>query len=120
MMLGLIAIANLLVQQQPMRANAWLVRGVGDIETRNRKLSVENVPVTGAPLGDEARRQLDSAIAITRRASYWRDTVSWPSVESDVRAFAVGAQTAADTYPAIRELLMRLGDHHSFSCPRSR
>jgi hypothetical protein len=93
------------------------VRGMGDIEARNLRLSVENLPLASTPLSDEARRELDSAITITRRASFWRDTISWSSVESDVRAFAAGAQTAAQTYPAIRELLMRLGDHHSFLMP---
>jgi hypothetical protein len=93
------------------------VRGTADLEVRGLRLSVENLPATNATLGTEAQRELDSALAIVRRISYWRDTVSWPRLEADVRAIAGGARTAAETYPAIRELLSRLGDHHSFLMP---
>lgn len=66
------------------------------------------------PLGPDAERELDAAFAIARRASMWRDTVTWSRVEADVRAIAAGSQSAEDTYPALRVLLTRLGDHHSF------
>ena len=93
------------------------VRGAGDVEVRGLSFSVENVPATNAALSTDAQLELDSAVAIVRRIAYWRDTVSWPRVEADVRAMAGGARSAAETYPAIRELLSRLGDHHSFLMP---
>jgi hypothetical protein len=93
------------------------VRGIGDIEARGLKLSVQDLPAANTALSSEAQREVDEAINIARRQSFWRDTVTWSEVESDVRRFAAGAQTAAETYPAIRELLMRLGDHHSFLMP---
>lgn len=77
-------------------------------------LTGSGVVVPDASLGADAARELDAAFAIVRRASLWRDTVTWSRVESDVRAIAAGSQSAADTYPALRALLARLGDHHSF------
>jgi len=73
-----------------------------------------NVAAHDASLGPDAERELDAAFAIVRRASLWRDTVTWSRVESDIRTIAAGSQSAADTYPALRALLARLGDHHSF------
>ena len=93
------------------------VSGMGDVEVRSLTFSVENLPATNAPLAADAQIELDTALAIVRRTSYWRDTVTWSELESDVRAMAGGATTAAETYPAIRELLTRLGDHHSFMMP---
>jgi carboxyl-terminal processing protease len=65
-------------------------------------------------LAPDAQRELDSAFAIVRHSSLWRDTVTWSRVEPEVRAMAAGSETAADTYGAIRALLAHLGDHHSF------
>jgi hypothetical protein len=53
-------------------------------------------------IGDAARVQLDAALRIVRGHSLWRDTVSWATVEADIRAMAAGAETAADVYPALR------------------
>jgi hypothetical protein len=93
------------------------LRGVGEIEVRGLELSVEDLPAASTALASDAKRELDSAMMIVRQSSFWRDTVSWASVEADVRAIAAGAQSPAETYPAIRELLSRLGDHHSFLMP---
>ena len=91
-----------------------LLTGRGEATVRN--LRIETLPTVAAntPLSPVAKRELDSAIALVRAHSLWRDTVSWPSVEADVRAAAAGARTATDVYPAIQQLLARLGDHHSF------
>lgn len=83
-------------------------------DTRADTLAGRRAAAVSTPLGPEAERELDSAFAIVRRASLWRDTVTWNQVERDVRAIAAGSQSAADTYPALRALLARLGDHHSF------
>jgi carboxyl-terminal processing protease len=66
------------------------------------------------PAGDSAQMQLDAAIRIVKQNALWRDTVTWETVEAEVRALAADAQSAADVYPAIRVLLRRLGDRHSF------
>jgi carboxyl-terminal processing protease len=93
------------------------IRGEGDIEVRNVKMTVADLPPANTPLATDAKRELDSALMIVRQASFWRDTVTWTELETDVRTLAAGSQTPAETYPAIRELLTRLGDHHSFLMP---
>jgi len=91
-----------------------LLSGTGEAKARNVRIVARPAIAANAPLAPEAQRELDSAFAIVRRSSLWRDTVTWSRVESDVRALAAGSETAAETYPAIRALLGRLGDHHSF------
>ena len=91
-----------------------LLSGTGEATARNVRILARAVIAANSPLAPEAQRELDSAFAIVRRRSLWRDTVTWDRVEPDVRALAAGAETAADTYAAIRALLARLGDHHSF------
>lgn len=75
------------------------------------------MPPPGTPLTPVAARELDSAIALVRKYSLWRDTVTWPVVERDVRTAAAGAESPEDVYPAIRILLAALGDHHSYFIP---
>src|SRR3954463_6255282 len=91
-----------------------LLSGGGEATARNVRITARPPVSADAPLAPEAQRELDSAFAIVRHASLWRDTVTWSAVEKDVRALAAGSETAADTYPAIRALPKRLGDHHSF------
>jgi len=91
-----------------------LLSGTGEATARNVLVVARPVVAANAPLAPDAQRELDTAFAIVRRGSLWRDTVTWSRVEPEVRAIAAGAETVADTYPAIRALLARLGDHHSF------
>jgi carboxyl-terminal processing protease len=91
-----------------------LLSGTGEAKARNVRIIARPVVQANAPLAPEAQRELDSAFAIVRRGSLWRDTVTWSRVEPEVRAMATGSETAADTYAAIRALLAHLGDHHSF------
>jgi carboxyl-terminal processing protease len=91
-----------------------LLSGTGEATARNVRIIARPAVTAGTPLAPAAQRELDSAFAIVRSRSLWRDTVTWSRVEPDVRAIAAGSETAADTYPAIRALLLRLGDHHSF------
>ena len=91
-----------------------LLSGAGEATARNVLIVAGPVVAASAPLASDAQRELDSAFTIVRWGSLWRDTVTWSQVEPDVRAIAAGSETAADTYPAIRALLSRLGDHHSF------
>lgn len=91
-----------------------LLSGTGEATARNVRIMARPIVAAGTPLAPEAQRELDSAFTIVRSRSLWRDTVTWSRVEPDVRAIAAGSETAADTYPAIRALLLRLGDHHSF------
>jgi len=91
-----------------------LMIGSGEATARNVRIEARPAIPIGTPLAPPARMELDSALAVVRRQSLWRDTVTWSQLESDVRGMAAGSQTAQETYPAIRALLTRLGDHHSF------
>ena len=91
-----------------------LLTGSGELTASHLRLAARPPISPTTPPVPEAKRVLDSAIALARRYSLWRDTVTWSRVESDVRAMAAGAEATADVYPAIRTLLLRLGDHHSF------
>ena len=91
-----------------------LLNGGGEASVRRLRVEALAATSADAPLAPEAQAQLDTAIALVRRSSLWRDTVSWSFVEPQVRALAAGSTTARDVYPAIRLLLSRLGDHHSF------
>ncbi|MEO8619560.1 MAG: S41 family peptidase [bacterium] len=91
-----------------------LLSGAGEATARNVHIVAGPVITATTPLAPEAQQELDSALTIVRRSSLWRDTLTWSRVEPEVRAIAAGSETAADTYPAIRALLTRLGDHHSF------
>lgn len=91
-----------------------LLTATGEATASDLRLEVAPTPAANAPLAPAAQRELDWALAIVRAGSLWRDTVTWSKVEPDVRAIAAGAQTPADVHLAIKELLARLGDHHSF------
>lgn len=53
------------------------------------------------------------AYYLIQRSSVMRDKVDWPTVRAEADALRRGARTTTDTYPAIRHVLSRLGDHHS-------
>lgn len=91
-----------------------LLSGPGEATARGLRIEAQPTIDANAPLGPAAQRMLDSAMAIVRAHSLWRDTVTWAQVVPEVRAIAAGSETAADVHPAIRTLLARLGDHHSF------
>ena len=93
-----------------------LLRGTGELEVRGLKLDTISTAGTGEPTG-MAKTVIDSAFALVRTHAMWRDTVSWKVVEPDVRDLTRGATKSSDVYPAIRSLLVSLGDHHSFFLP---
>jgi C-terminal processing protease CtpA/Prc len=91
-----------------------LLSGTGVATAQHVRVVARPYVPPDAPLAAEARKELDAAITIVKSRSLWRDTVTWSKVEPEVRAVAAGAENVADVYPAIRLLLSRLGDHHSF------
>jgi carboxyl-terminal processing protease len=62
----------------------------------------------------EATAYLDAAIKIMQENFLHRDKINWEQLKHETFAQAAGAQTAVDTYPAIRYALAKLGDHHSY------
>lgn len=71
----------------------------------------------GVPMGGTMSRvasaYVDQVLDIMQRNSLRREKVDWRSLRTQVREKASGAQTIAETYPAVEFALEELGDHHS-------
>ena len=67
---------------------------------------------TGA-MSATARAYLDEVLGLMQANSINRLTVDWTTFRASILAQASGAQTVADTYPAIRTAILLLGDGHS-------
>ena len=61
-----------------------------------------------------ARQYLTQALDAMEKNSVHRKDLDWSAIRSTAMGHAAGAETAADTYEAIRSALKALGDHHSF------
>jgi carboxyl-terminal processing protease len=53
------------------------------------------------------------AFFLIQRTSVMRDRIDWPAVRTEADELRRGARTNAETYPALRLVLQRLGDNHS-------
>lgn len=96
-----------------------LLQGPGTVSLRRLTPVLSDIPSADAPLSLDAKREVDSALALAKTYALWRDTISWSTVEASVRRAAAGAQNAADVHPALRFLARSLGDgHSSFYTPR--
>ncbi len=60
-----------------------------------------------------AQAYLDEVVNLMKNNSINRKTIDWTVFKAKVNAQAQGAQTIADTYPAIKLGLTLLGDNHS-------
>jgi carboxyl-terminal processing protease len=65
-------------------------------------------------MSDDPAAYLSSVLDHLQQHSIKRDAVDWVALRQDVLELAASAQTTAETYPAIRRALERLGDRHSF------
>jgi carboxyl-terminal processing protease len=65
------------------------------------------------PLSVNAERYLTAAFDIVRAQALDTSKVNWNSITKIAHALVSGAQTTADTYPAIDFLIARLNDGHS-------
>jgi len=68
-------------------------------------------------LGIQAARYLDQAVDVMEFNSIRRFEIDWVAFREATMEDAGNAKTLADTYPAIRRALDRIGDHHSFFQP---
>ena len=68
-------------------------------------------------LSPTASVYLDSALTIMQVRSINRYQIDWNRMRSEAYTLANGAQTPGDTYNAIRVVLAKLGDRHSFFSP---
>lgn len=65
-------------------------------------------------LSSQARVYLTAALDIMQQHSVNRKTINWTALRQETFVEADHAKTPADTYPAIKFALQRLGDHHSY------
>jgi hypothetical protein len=87
-----------------------ILTGNGGVTARHLRLAV--APMSRITTDPEA--VLDAAIRIVREHALRAHNVDWTQVEPSLHAMIRGAKVPADVYPAIRLLLTKLGDHHSF------
>lgn len=90
-----------------------VMNGPGTVLMRSLTVTLSDIPSAEAPLSRDAKRELDSALALAKAYALWRDTLSWPVIEVRVRQAANGARDVGDVYPALRLLTRSLGDAHS-------
>ena len=57
---------------------------------------------------------LTDALDLIQGSAFYANRVDWPSVRAEARRRAAAATTTAGSYDAIRWVLAKLGDHHSF------
>ncbi len=102
---------SILIPESATTLNAGVaLHGNGDVVARRLRI-VAGAPVPlSTPPSLAAKQLLDSAIAVVKAKSVWRDTITWRNAESDVRRAAAGAQTAGEVGHAITMLLQRTGD----------
>jgi len=74
-----------------------------------QEVTLTDVP----PPSDIAREYLDSAIIKIRSNALNRAKVDWSQVTREAGFMVSGAETTAETYPAIRYVLKSLQDNHS-------
>jgi carboxyl-terminal processing protease len=68
----------------------------------------------GTAASPEATAYLDAALAIVQANFLHRDAIDWPTLRREALYQAGHAQTSVDTYPVLRYVLAKLGDHHSY------
>ncbi|GAA0549089.1 hypothetical protein FHS83_001075 [Rhizomicrobium palustre] len=71
-------------------------------------------PPTMAP---EAAKELSAAIDILKTRHMNRDRLDWAEVEKEAFEAAKSAATPAETYPAIRGIITKLNEKHTFLIP---
>ena len=86
-----------------------LVAGAGAAEFDDVRATFSD-----APPGAEALAYLSGALQLLRQHHYRSTQADWTAIGAEARAAAVGAQTPADTYPAIRLAIAALGERHTF------
>ena len=91
-----------------------LLQGPGEARVRGLRLiqAVRRAPDTAQVR--EVQAFVDAAIHVTRTHALRASAVDWPATEPAIRALAADARTTTEAYPAVRYLLSRLGDGHSF------
>ena len=70
-----------------------------------------------ATISEEAHTYLATALSLVREHAYYSSRINWDAERDAALSAAHAAQTPAATYPAINQVLNRLGDRHSMLVP---
>jgi hypothetical protein len=65
-------------------------------------------------ISSEAKAYLNSALDVMQEHFLHKDKIDWPLLRRETITQAGSAETASDTYPAIRFALASVGDNHSY------
>ena len=65
------------------------------------------------PMSPQAKAYLDAAIRLFRDQHINSSKMDWPTLTQRAYSAAAGANTTADTYPAIRLIISQLGEKHT-------
>ncbi|MFN0016430.1 MAG: S41 family peptidase [Saprospiraceae bacterium] len=87
---------------------------VGDGTAWFDDFDMEEIPMAIGAMPDSIRQFLNEAVDLVEKHALYRDSVNWPKVRSHVMAMSSDATAYSDCYPAVRYVLQKLGDHHSF------
>ncbi|WEN14046.1 S41 family peptidase [Rhodanobacter sp. AS-Z3] len=93
-----------------------VLNGNGEVTARQLRLVVLDTSTTArvAPAS-----VLDAAIRIVQAHALHARDVDWVRLVPELHAMASDAVVPIDVYPAIRQMLNALGDHHSYLMPPS-
>lgn len=119
----LVAVFLILLSPLPARAEApaQATQAAATPSTQLGGAAGSDVPDAGPSpnpvddAGPTASEILDVAIVTVKANALRADQVDWSATERELRQMAEAAHAPADVYPAIRLLLTRLGDQHSFA-----
>ena len=87
---------------------------IGNGEAKAEHMRLVSGPEVTAVAGVLPIDVLEKAIQVVRANALRSRDVDWWTVEPEIRLMAKEAKTSPQVYPAIRAMLAKLGDHHSF------
>lgn len=89
----------------------------GDADARIDSVKLEDLgPAEAAPTG-EAKAYLDHALYLLEQRHINSATADWPALRAEAYKQAAGATTPRQTHAAIRAVITRLGERHTFLRP---
>ncbi|WP_454761714.1 S41 family peptidase [Caulobacter segnis] len=123
------------MDDRPITASGWAVQTIeayvseeaqslllgllvkGDADARIDSVKLEDLgPAEATPTG-EAKTYLDHALYLLEQSHINSATADWPALRAQAYKAAAGATTPRQTHAAIRAVISRLGERHTFLRP---
>lgn len=96
----------------------WIgVKAVGEADVTIDNVRLDVLKGNSKPPSPKALAYLDKAIELLRAHHINSAKADWPRLIAEAHAEIAGAKTSADTYPAIRNIIVALGERHTFLMP---